>query len=125
MTSADLRREVIPGLMHPCRLSLSRRVRFTNRFKEPVLDLWLSELPRAITRALRPVPSPDNVGGPPVEGAETRGFKPHAPTPPPARTRSGQTRRFSIPSLLVELDAADQGIRRPRRRAGPPPSAMC
>src|ERR1039458_7732038 len=35
------------------------------------------------------------------------------------------SRRFYSPSLLVELDAADQGIRRPRRRAGPPPSAMC
>jgi hypothetical protein len=41
LTSADLRREVVPGLLHLSRLSLSRCVRFTNRFTEPVLDLWL------------------------------------------------------------------------------------
>ena len=57
LTSADLRREVVPGLLHLSRLSLSRCVRFTNRFTEPVLDLWLSGLPRARTRALRPVGS--------------------------------------------------------------------
>jgi hypothetical protein len=39
LTSADLRREVVPGLPHLSRLSLSRCVRFTNRFTEPVLDL--------------------------------------------------------------------------------------
>ena len=39
LTSADLRREVVPGLLHLCRLSLSRRVRFTNRFTEPVLEV--------------------------------------------------------------------------------------
>ena len=57
LTSADLRREVVPGLLHLCRLSLSRRVRFTNQFTEPVPDLRLSALPRARMRALRPVGS--------------------------------------------------------------------
>jgi hypothetical protein len=41
LTLADLRREVVHGLLHLSRLSLSRCVRFTNRFTEPVLDLWL------------------------------------------------------------------------------------
>jgi hypothetical protein len=41
LTSADLRREVVPGLLYLSRLSLSRCVWFTNRFTEPVLDLWL------------------------------------------------------------------------------------
>ena len=36
----------------------------------------------------------------------------------------GQSRRFYRPSLLAEANAGDQGIRRPRRRAGPTPSAM-
>ncbi len=61
LTSADLRREVVPGLLHLSRLSLSRCVRFTNRFTEPVLDLWLSALPRGEnTRApaCRFTPSP-------------------------------------------------------------------
>jgi hypothetical protein len=39
LTSADLRREVVPGLLHLSRLSLSRCVQFTNRFTEPVLNL--------------------------------------------------------------------------------------
>jgi hypothetical protein len=41
LTSADLRYEVVPGLPHLSRLSLSRCARFTNRFTEPVLNLWL------------------------------------------------------------------------------------
>ena len=80
LTSADLRREVVPGLLHLSRLSLSRCVRFTNRFTEPVLDLWLSELPRARTGALRPVGSPRH-RRPPARGA-------------------GQNRRFYRPPQL-------------------------
>jgi hypothetical protein len=57
LTSADLLREVVPALLHLARLSLSRCVRFTNRFTEPVLDLWFSELRQARTCALRPVGS--------------------------------------------------------------------
>ncbi len=77
LTSADLRREVVPGLLHLSRLSLSRRVRFTNRFTEPVLDLRLSALPRARPRALRPV-----------------GSSAHRRPPAP---RAGQNRRFYSP----------------------------
>lgn len=57
LTSADLWREVVLGLPGRSRLSLSRGARFTNRFTEPVLDLRPSALPRARTRALRPVGS--------------------------------------------------------------------
>ncbi len=63
LTSTDLRREVVPGLLHLCRLSLSRCVRFTDRFTEPILDLRLSALPKgenARARALACwfIPSP-------------------------------------------------------------------
>ena len=104
LTSADLRRDVVvPGLPHLSRLSLSRCVRFTNRFTDPVLDLWPSTLPRARTRALRPVGSPRH-HRPPARGA-------------------GQNRRLYSPSLLPEVHSADQHIRRSRRRPAPPPSA--
>jgi len=33
LTSADLRREIVPGLLHLCRLSLSRRVRLQIRLQ--------------------------------------------------------------------------------------------
>ncbi len=72
-----LRRDVVPGLLHLSRLSLSRRVRFTIRFAEPVLDLPLSALPRVKTRAPRPVGSPVTVGRPHVERARTGGFTDH------------------------------------------------
>jgi hypothetical protein len=74
LTSADLRREVVPGLLHLCRISVSRCVRFTSRFTERILDLWLSEIPRARTRAFRPVGSPVTVGGTHVERVRTGGF---------------------------------------------------
>ena len=95
LTSADLRREVVPGLLHLSRLPLclSRCVQFTNRFTEPVLDLWLSALPRARTRALRPVGSPRH-RRPPARGA-------------------GQNRRFSrayvTPCLAALLPGAFSG----------------
>jgi hypothetical protein len=67
LTSADLVREVVPALLHLCRLSLSRRVRFTNRFTEPGLDLRLSELPW-LRRARSGLPiHPFTVGRPGVE----------------------------------------------------------
>ncbi len=64
LTSADLRREVVPGLLHFSCLSLSRCVRFTNRFTEPVLDLWLSALPGLglMRRIPRPAPSSPGPG---------------------------------------------------------------
>ena len=46
LTSADRRLEVVRGSLYLSRLSLSRRVRFTNRFTEPVLYLRLSGLRR-------------------------------------------------------------------------------
>jgi hypothetical protein len=46
LTSADRRLDVVPGSLYLSRLSLSRCVRFTNRFTEPVLNLRLSALPR-------------------------------------------------------------------------------
>jgi hypothetical protein len=39
LASADVRREVVSGLLRLPRLSLSRHVRFTNRFTELVTDL--------------------------------------------------------------------------------------
>jgi hypothetical protein len=39
MASADVRREAVSGLLRLPRLSLSRRVRFTNRFTELITDL--------------------------------------------------------------------------------------
>jgi len=79
LTSADLRREVVPGLLHLCRLSLCRlslcrRVRFTYRFTEPVLDLRLSALPRARTRALRPVGSSSHRRSPARGAGKAGGF---------------------------------------------------
>jgi len=41
LTSPDLRREVVLAPPRPPRLSLSRSVRFTKRFTEPVVDLWV------------------------------------------------------------------------------------
>jgi hypothetical protein len=75
LTSADLRREIVSGLLHLSRLSLYRCVRFTNRFTEPVLDLWFSELPRVRTRARSGLSvHPVTVGRPHVERARTGGF---------------------------------------------------
>jgi hypothetical protein len=39
LASADVRREVVSGLLRLSRLSLSRRVWFTNRFTELITDL--------------------------------------------------------------------------------------
>jgi hypothetical protein len=47
LTSADLRREVDSVLQVSRCLKLSRRVRFTNRFTEPVLDLRIPVAQRA------------------------------------------------------------------------------
>jgi hypothetical protein len=66
LTSADLRCEVLPGPLHLCHLRLSHRVRFTNRFTEPDLDLWLSELSGVRTCVLQPISSPCHRPGPPV-----------------------------------------------------------
>ena len=85
LTLADLRREVLPGLLYLSRLSLSRCVRFTNRFTEPVLDLRLSAPPRAKTRTLRPVGSSVTVGHPHVERGQNRRFY----RPPQLKSVSG------------------------------------
>lgn len=44
LTSVDLLREVFSDLLRLPRLSLSRRVRFTNRFTEQAIDLHFSYL---------------------------------------------------------------------------------
>ena len=74
LTSADLRREVAPGLLHLSRLSLSRRVRFTNRFTKPVLDLRLSALPRRERAHSGLQVHPVTVSRPHVERATTGGI---------------------------------------------------
>jgi hypothetical protein len=51
LTSVDGPLEIVPGSLYLSRLSLSRCVRFTNRFTEPVLNLRLSALPRTRSRA--------------------------------------------------------------------------
>ena len=103
LTSAGSQREVVCGLLHLCPPSLSCCVRFTNRFTEPVFDLWLSTLPRVRTCVLRPMGSPVIVDHP--RGAD-------------------HSRRFYSPSLLTEDQASDQHIRPSRHDRGPRPSAM-
>ena len=49
LASANLRREVVSGLLRLPHLSLSRRVRFTYRFTQPVLDRWLLVLLSAVS----------------------------------------------------------------------------
>ena len=44
LASPDVRRKVVSGLLRLPRLSLSRRVRFTNRFTELVTDLPICTL---------------------------------------------------------------------------------
>jgi hypothetical protein len=49
LASADSRREVVSGLQRPCRLALSRRVRFTDSFTTELLDLRVSDLSTCAT----------------------------------------------------------------------------
>jgi hypothetical protein len=60
LTSVDLRREVVPGLLHLCRLSLSRAVRFTNRLQNRFSTYGFprSKGQKARAPAYRFIPSP-------------------------------------------------------------------
>ena len=85
LTLAGLLREVAPGLLRlPC-LSLSRRVRFTNSFTEPVLDLRVSapsDRRDARAPACRFIPSPS--AHPHGERSRPHGLRSNAPRLPSA-----------------------------------------
>ena len=72
LTSVDLLREVFSDLLRLPRLSLSRRVRFTNRFTEQAIDLHFL------------VPQPPSASAIPGRGTVSRVAKrlPTGPTSP-------------------------------------------
>jgi hypothetical protein len=63
LASADVRREAVSGLLRLSRLSLSRRVWFTNRFTELITDLPVC-YPSRHVRAHADLPVPITVGSP-------------------------------------------------------------
>jgi hypothetical protein len=121
MTSADLRRKVVSGLLHLSRLSPSRRVRFTNRFTERVPDMPVSALAWALTHApaCRFISSPSAACTRSESGSAVSQTVTPWPVRPPWRPRSSWPVKVSLTgSIACRIQPADPWRGASPRRPG-------